>query len=743
MSLIRSWCKLFALVPLLLLVGRARQPEKRNLDNKLLAGKVSITLEKGIWKLWEEQPVYQNMTLDLICNQGQCQSEVWGFAPSFNKDVDHQGTVEVSKLGDRFKLDVKLQIQSHPGNPNLTEAVYTIDLVPYRNQLIGSYRGEYNERNLAGKVTGKKNKLQFATVKEHQPLKAQEHPRLIFRAKELPILKAKAKTAHGREIVKELKKTLKEPIYYQGYVPTGGYHAAGHCFIGLLEDNPNAAQTGWKIVQKAIANPGKRFLEHSPIVAGVAIAYDLCYPLWSREQQQQVAQWLTEQTVKLVGGDTPKNGWNSYPWSNWNARARGAAGLAALAILNEPADYYVYNEFFQQPEDIEKLLKIAERNVMRYLDTALGDRGVGTEGDHYSTEPWRLAILPFLQGYREVKGIELAPSKTQWFLPQYVSRTAEIDGESTISSYGRHRLSPPASLYGIGLPLVPDEFVPGVLWFLEQPQNNYGVSNDLPISGIYALTGYPQQLQPVDPDKSWDKVLIDSQKGFYSFRNQWQGNTDIIASIYAKHEHLRASWSFPDAGSFRIVGLGHHWIVPGISKPQPENENIVVTGRNQEGAAKTTYFQSEKDGSGVVTIERDSWLRSFAVDYGGSGGVPGLFVVADRFKTENTEDFQPKVWNLHVRGKVEVKDNSFVVTSPDGTSLQGTFVSPEGIKISHLATETGSKIQVRAVNNFFVVFTLQSGKLPEVQVSGRDAKREVTVGNQRIRFDGSKIILAR
>lgn len=737
----QRWFKILIFVPLLLLLGGARSPIERTLSDRALHGKITLTLHKAIWKLWEEEPVYPEMHLDLICDRGQCESEIWGFAPRFNKDVDHQGTVKVTKGDNAWQLQVDLQVQSHPGNPQLASATYEIEVIPYQDKLLGSYRGEYQERTLIGKVTGSKSDLQLKYIPQHQAIAPREHPRLIFRAEELPTLKEKAQTPHGKAIISKLKQTLQTEVQYDGYVPTGGYHAAGHCFLSLLEDDPQAADTAWQIVDRSIANPGARLLEHSPIVAGVALAYDLCYYQWSEAQQQQITEWLTHQTLKLVRGDSPKNGWNSYAWSNWNARARGAAGLAALAILDEPAQYYPQNEFFQQPSDVEKLLKIAERNVTRYLERAIGDRGIGTEGDHYTTEPWRLTILPFLQGYRKVKGIDLAPSKTQWFLPLYISRSLSLDDDKlAISTYGRHRLSPPPSLYGIGLPMVSDKFLPGVLWFLEQ-DTSLGVSEDLPISAIYALQGYPKQPKTKNPAQLWNKVLVDKQKGFYSFRNQWRDKTDIVASIYLKREFLKASWSFPDAGSFRIAGLGQQWAIAGASKPQPQNENIVVTAKSDSQEAKPIYFQSYQDGSGVVTLEKQNWLRSFAVDYTQTSNSPGLFAIVDRFETQETADFQPKIWTMHVTGEVTIRDNSFTIQAPSGATMQGTFISPQGVQLSY--NETGQTIQAQGINDFFVVMTIQEDEPSPINIKGSGLTTSATIGEQTISFDGSKIVLSK
>jgi hypothetical protein len=741
----KTWCKILLFVSLLLFLGGAKSPTQRELKDRFLEGKISLTLDKGIWKLWEEKPVFQAMTLDLVCHQGKCESEIWGFAPSFNKDVDHQGSVTVEKTDSAWQLQVDLQVQSHPGNPQLTPATYQIEIVPHQDGFLGSYRGQYQKRTLIGKVTGAKSDLQLTRLANYQAIAPREHPRLIFRAEEIPLLKQKAQTSQGKVIINNLKKALATEIQYDGYVPTGGYHAAGHCFLSLLKDNPTSAEKAWQIVTKSMTNPGKRLLEHSPIVAGVALAYDLCYNQWNETQQRQVNQWLTLQTLKLIGGDSPKNGWNSYAWSNWNARARGAAGLAAMAILNEPKHYYPQdNPFFRQPQDVEKLLEIAQRNVIRYFDTAIGDRGIGTEGDHYTTEPLRLTILPFLQAYRNVQGIDIAPSKTQWFLPFYLTRSLPIDGELTINTYGRHRFSPPPSFYGIGLPTVADKFLPGVLWFLERydPQSTYGVSADLPISAIYALQGYPENPQIINPAQLWERVIVDQQKGFYSFRNQWRDKSDITASIYLKQELLRASWSFPDAGSFRIAGLEQEWAIAGMSEPQPENENVVVTSKSDNKSAKPIHFQAEPDGSGIITLEKANWLRSFAVDYSEASESLGLFAIVDRFEMQETADFQPKIWTMHVTGQVTLKNNSFTIKSPSGATMEGTFISPQGVELTTVSNGEGKQtLQARGINNFFVVMRIQQGSPLPLIIKGNGLNAKVTIGKQTIRFNGSKIVL--
>ncbi|HHP7230420.1 MAG TPA: hypothetical protein ACFCUY_06130 [Xenococcaceae cyanobacterium] len=731
---------------LLFLLGGSEAPIYRKLNPQALDGNISLTLHHGIWKLWEEKPIYQDLTLDLVCDRGKCDGEVWGYAPSFNKDVDHQGEVVVTPTKRAWELQVQLQVQPHPGNPDAEAANYNIELVPHQGKLIGSYVSEYQERRSVGKVIGNKSQLQSATLANHQPIQPQEHPRLLFRAQELPLLRKKAQTPYGKAIIARLETALAEKIYYEAFVPNGGYHATGHCFLSLLRNDPKSAATAWEIVQQSLAQPGKRFLEHAPIVAGVAMAYDLCYPAWNEAQRRQIARWLGNQAVKLTKGDSPKRGWNNNPWSNWYARARGASGLAALAILDEPEAYYPNSKFLPDSQAAWRLAKISERGVSRYLDWAIGDRAFGTEGDLYTTEPWVLTILPFIQAYRNVVGIDLAPAKTQWMLPQYILRSIETETGFAAPSYGRHRLTANPSLFAVGLPLVPEAFLPGVKAFYHRNlgldgDRSFGIGPFFPYEAIFALIGYQDNITPQNPEAVWGKTLEDTQKGFYSWRNRWQDRNDFVASIYLKTQHLKGSWSFPDAGSFRIWGLGEQWAIAGASEAEPENENIVVTANSDNQGSQQTYAKTTPDGSGIVTMVKDNWLRSFAVDYSQASGTPGLFAIVDRFELSETQDFQPKTWVLNVTGTVTIQDSSFTITAPSGATMRGTFISPQGVQLSYKTTETGGVIRAVGINDFFVVLTVQSAAIPQVLIEGSGLDAVAQVGKQKIAFDGSKIIL--
>ncbi|MDJ0845545.1 hypothetical protein [Crocosphaera sp.] len=752
---------------IIFLLGGSTAPIFYSFNLKKLSGNIHLTLKHGVWKLWEDKPVYQDITLDLVCDQGKCESEVWGYAKKFNQEVDHQGILEknnleklviqeiqTQKYHQSWEIKITMNIQTHPWNAEILPAVYTINLVPYKNQIIGSYQGNYNQRFLQGSVTGKITPLWPVPINNYQSLTPQEHPRLVFRKQELPSIKKAIQTPEGQAIIKQLQTSLKRPIYYDGYVPTGGYHASGYCFLALVNDDQNLAETGWKIVEKSMKNPGRRLLEHSTIVAGVALAYDFCYALWDQEKIGIVTRWLAAQTEQLVKGDSPRNGWNSNAGSNWNARARGAAGLAALAILNEPS---ISND------EIYHFMRTSERNIKRYLTTAIGDYGFGSEGDHYTTEPLILTVFPFLQAYSNVIGKDLViGSPAQWILPHYLMRMIPDNNQLNMTKYGRHRYYAGSELFAVGLVTIPRNFVPGVLPIFEKHlglEGNQSFGINLPHYAPFILTFYSENNQnnTQNPIELFDYNFVDQEKGFYNFRNQWQNKDDFVANIYLKKELIGGTWHFPDVGSFRISGLGETWAKAGKSTNKWEEENVVILPKSSPWkVSKPLFFVSNPDGSGIVTLQTNTnWrknsqppvgiagLRSFAVDYSKAAGVPGLFVMVDRFIGNNeAEEFKEKVWIMHTAGKVTVQDNSFIIHGQNQATMKGTFIAPKSVIITTENTDEGTKIMATGGQEFFVIMTVQKKSPPSLKITGAGIEARVEIGQQKISFDQDRIRLS-
>ena len=337
-----------------------------------------------------------------------------------------------------------------------------------------------------------------------------------------------------------------------------------------------------------------------------------------------------------------------------------------------------------------------------------------------------------------------------------------------------------------------------------------------PVSLVYVLTSMPTDARPADPGKVFPRAWEVKTTGSYFFRNGWVGRDSILAELKAKD-----SWAHggADAGTFKLYGLEQEWVMPGPPGPfksgcgREQYSTVLLPGEwtNAWGRGKVVHFAGDgKTGSGVVSLDmsdvyrgreqvkvtrtvtrRDHVLiiqrpvteirtvypdigvkaiRSFAVDYGGASGAPGLIAMVDRLTGEH-----PKEWVLVVPGlrtvdgigrkgpptaTVAIEGNSFTVTKGDAT-LKATFISPKDAKIQvalkkFMKTwQTGTKwtgwgpyyrdaIEVTSADGksgeFFVVMTLQRGKAPEVKVTGSGLKARAAVGNQTVRFDGGKIV---
>lgn len=758
--------KFLALLLICLLLGGSKYFPSKKLPDDYLSGIINIRLRNAVWRLLEEKPIYQDLFLDLNCEKNQCESKIYGYAPKYNEDVEHIGKVEIQEKDNAWNLQVDLNVRPSPFKMESQLGTYDIQIVPNeKNELIGSYTGELNNQFLLGKVTGSIKPQISQKVENYQPIKPQEHPRLIFRAEQLNEIKNKAKTKTGQAILTQLKQSLNQPIFYDRYLLNGGSHAAGYCFLALLNNDQKMANKGWEVTQQAIANSKSpdgtakpRVLELSGLVTGIALAYDLCYPLWTTEQQKNLTNWLAHQTVKLTQGGGKD--WNNSAVSNWNVRSRSGAGIAALAIKNEPYEFFPQNDYFADIDNLDLFLDTSTRKVIRYLDEAIGDRGFGVEGDTY-THVSADVMLPFLHAYSNVMGQDLiSNSEATWIVGNSMMRMIPQDNSVYTPAYGRHYAGADASIFAYGINILPSAFLPSTFWLFDryfgwQGNQTFAVSPYLPHTAIYALVGYQEDLTRENPATILEKAMEDKQRGLYVFRNQWQDEDDILASIYLLREPNRGGWIFPDVGSFRISGLGFNWAIPGKGEDySAKNENVVYLPNAQPWEMSIPLnFISNADGSGVVSLKTKELtnkektiklglIRSFGVDYSQISGADAVFAVTDVFTGDVTHPyFQEKQWIMHTEGKVTINQNKFTITAPSGATLQGIFASPTQVKISYEKTDTGGKIVATGGNQFFVVMSLQKNNPPPLQLlSDSGINSTVQVGKQKVRYIGDRIV---
>ncbi|MGC9455318.1 MAG: hypothetical protein ACP5HU_10705 [Phycisphaerae bacterium] len=294
--------------------------------------------------------------------------------------------------------------------------------------------------------------------------------------------------------------------------------------------------------------------------------------------------------------------------------------------------------------------------------------------------------------------------------------------------------------FATNFPLSPQQWKPTMLWgwrrFLDISD-----SSDLPAilrgqtgSVVHrAFVNYPQDMRPQPPAGVLPLAWEAPSFGWYGFRNAFEDEDDFLVQVYGRCRSGHG-YSKPNAGDFRIEGLGHTWANT-LESLRLHNirslANVVLLPEddiNEFGRGRLAYAHTEEDGSGVVTFDlsevyataqtdergrkrslyykygdvripgglKDSGitgLRSFGVDYSGAGGAECVFAVVDRIDGGGPKHW---MWRLppaetdrdgdvvgpSVLEYTRVEGDTVVVERPDGTSMQLVFVSPGEVDVT-------------------------------------------------------------
>ena len=598
-----------------------------------------------------------------------------------------------------------------------------------------------------------------------------EHPRLVFHKKDIPVLKAKLNSDVGEAIIRQLKKRLDvKPI-----AQTIGYHAAAHAFLGILYDDNNEIDIACELVEKTITDQLKVFVRSTarhpqseePLwnssykmifraapLLGISLAYDLCYGLWKEGFSIRVAGELEKKCGEMLAGGG--FGWNDSPWSNWQAITKGAAGVAALSVIGDPGT---------SPTLIHSLYA-AKEGILRHFDEGMGDHGWTAEGFNYLRYELCHGILPFLQAYKSVMGEDIvAGTIAKWFMPFYVMQILKLE-QLCVPFYGRHypehelwqRTMYRSGDLAMGLGTVLEKYKPALLWTFN---HSFGMEGDQsfdifnPHDAIFALSNYPIELTPINPETVLPRCWEDIKKGYYVFRKVWRDENDFITTINLNAMPHGRSHSFRDAGSFRIIGLGNQWAVQKYKDGHLRCSENVVQEPNTTGwhGARLTYRSFESDGSGTISMNMDDVytggdtfeevidigiqaMRSFLVDYSGRSECPGLYGVLDRFHGGGR-----KSWVMHTTGKVSLCDRGFAIEGNNGAYMKGIFAVPRTIQLSIEDYGEGTTIQATGGDEFFVAMVVYKEGCPEMSVLETHLEVKIQIGSQVMSFDGEKLVL--
>ncbi|MGQ9606739.1 MAG: hypothetical protein ACUVTW_11095 [Thermogutta sp.] len=454
-------------------------------------------------------------------------------------------------------------------------------------------------------------------------------------------------------------------------------------------------------------------LRVGPMMAWVALAYDLCYDAWDETFRRRVVKEIIDYDHLPVDYDQYAEGHKgpitmdkivncSYPAeSNHFSAYIGGAGIALLSVRNDPG---------ADRDRINAWLETIEKQTIRVLSEGFGDHGFFAEGHGPSHMAANTAFVPFLQAARVSWGkdfiaprpngqwvtlrwaMEVIPgSEKPWYPnyypstygPDYVARGSLSDGGEWCQGFGA---------------LASEDQRAAMLWMYvnaieqQQPLVKYDAWV-YPHRAVLALINWPVGLEPKNPGEVFGHVNRDQYMGHYMFRKQWQDADDIYFTFFlnplGKHGYVRG----PRSGNFAFYGYGIRcrW---SQRVPEPRKE---------------TYFQAWPDGSGILSFENGvpSRVTSIAVDYTEKSGAGAVVVFANPWFSP--EDRIRQGWRRLVPQK-----------SRNGQSAL-TFYD------------------VKAGDTIMFLMVMHGGEAPTPVVEGD----VVRLGAQTYQFDGEKIVFGR
>jgi hypothetical protein len=98
---------------------------------------------------------------------------------------------------------------------------------------------------------------------------------------------------------------------------------------------------------------------------------------------------------------------------------------------------------------------------------------------------------------------------------------------------------------------------------------------------------------------------------------------------------------------------------------------------------------------------------------------------------------------MYSSGKVKIEGQSFTLQGDSGATMRGTFIVPDRVKLSAQSENNGVKIMAVGADEFFVVMTVQKGRVPQVKISGSGLDANVRVGDRAIFFVADRIVLTK
>ena len=317
---------------------------------------------------------------------------------------------------------------------------------------------------------------------------------------------------------------------------------------------------------------------------------------------------------------------------------------------------------------------------------------------------------------------------------------------------------------------VPAEDMPHFLWWYDRHMGRLAEPTDRPDlhyetrrqGTMWALLFYPDDVTAQDPTGE-RPLLITSEQGRHFMRARWQDADDISVSIHADLRHHGNAWAQSEAGQTGLIAYG----VSFFNGPRTDREpnrytRMLVNGERGQDADRGQRKHMETFGTGAyVVVDGFEQYRNMGVegyerhlltefgDAADNNAVVAMFDRAEAFH-ENTYTWNANLGNpvadFGIVGTLGEDQGfpTFTLVAPNGGTVKGWVLSPADADVSLVPGELLSIEKSAAVEEFFIVMSVEPETTPALEVLDHGlAGTVVRLGGKTVALDRAGGMLLR
>ncbi|WP_114748231.1 hypothetical protein [Pleomorphovibrio marinus] len=504
-----------------------------------------------------------------------------------------------------------------------------------------------------------------------------EHPRGLVKAWEVEEIRKRVAYGHFLEILENLERDtqkLAEEISKADEFEAQKVTelAAHYSYLYLLKGDKEFADSAYSHLETVFEdkvifdNPVSRGLTRAAVLLKMAFTYDFCYQAWTQKQRNEV----NRQLYKVIYATSANMGYdaNYSLVSNWMGVRWGSVVFASL-VWDHPDQ--------ETPSLVNPLLWDASKRLSDHLALNVHPQGWPAESLGYHVYNWSFVGPAFIawQNNRENSPLEdLAPQlinivhATSSGTVAIPTMNEMVGIKPDLSDDG---LNLGSGLFSMALRVYPDSQKPYIKWMHDYVKE----------ANLYSVLYYPEKLEALSPEKAKWNTYADTTHGVVVHRNGFNGKNDIVTLINASQKRV-AGHKGPDVNTFRVIGMGVPFIIGGGRTNLIAGQSNLFPGKvspDQKGdlneAGELLEFEINPEGTSTALVKGsstgvDNHIRKWMVDYSDKSGAEAVIVISDHSNNG-------KVWRINTPSfnEVNISENSFILTTPEGHTLKAVILS--------------------------------------------------------------------